>query len=287
MKYQAIRNYVDRFDVRLMCRALQVSHGGYYEWLKRPESARARQNRALLVEIRAAHERSHRNYGSPRITRELRQRGRRCGKNRVARLMRAHGLRAKRVKRWRATTQSNHRLAVAANTLARQFTVSRPNQVWAADISYLWTEEGWLYLAVVLDLYSRAVIGWAMGPYLTTQLATGALKMALRHRTPERGLLHHSDRGVQYAARDYQRLLEEHGIACSMSRKGNCWDNACVESFFSTLKVEHVYHQRYATREQAKHDVFRWIELIYNRQRRHSTLGYRSPAEFEAMREIA
>lgn len=287
MKYRAMKDHAVRFDVRLMCRALGVSASGYYQWLKSPECARARENRALVVEIRAAHERSQRNYGSPRITHELRQSGRCCGKNRIARLMRAYGIRAKRLKQWRATTQSNHRLPVASNTLERQFTVSRPNQVWAADISYLWTEEGWLYLAVVLDLYSRAVVGWAMAPYLTTQLATKALEMAVARRNPAPGLLHHSDRGVQYAAQDYQRLLAHHGITCSMSRKGNCWDNACVESFFSTLKLEHVYHHRYVTREQAKHDVFGWIELIYNRQRRHSTLGYRSPAEFERVRQIA
>jgi putative transposase len=265
MKYRAIKDHAGRFDIRRMCRALEVSASGYYAWLKRPQSARHRQNRALLVEIRAAHERSQRNYGSPRITRELRALGRSCSENRIARLMRAQGIRAKRVKRWRATTRSDHKLPVAANTLKRQFTVSAPNQVWASDISYLWTEEGWLYLAVVLDLYSRAIVGWAMAPRLTAQLAMDALEMALARRKPERGLLHHSDRGVQYAARDYQRLLQEHGMVCSMS----------------------VYHQRYATREQAKHDVFRWIELIYNRQRRHSTLGYRSPAEFEAMRNVA
>ncbi len=287
MKYRAMKDHAARFDVRLMCRTLQVAASGYYAWLKRPECARARENRALVVEIRAAHERSRRDYGSPRITHELREAGRRCGENRIARLMRVHGIRAKRVRRWRATTQSNHRLPVATNTLDRQFSVSRPNQVWAADISYLWTEEGWVYLAVVLDLYSRAVVGWAMAPYLTAQLATKALEMALARRNPARGLLHHSDRGVQYAAHDYQRLLAHHGITCSMSRKGNCWDNACVESFFSTLKLEHVYHHRYVTREQAKHDVFGWIELTYNRQRRHSKLGYRSPAEFERMGYIA
>lgn len=287
MKYRAMKDHAARFDIRLMCRTLQVCASGYYAWLKRPESARARENRALVVEIRAAHERSQRNYGSPRITHELREAGRRCGKNRIARLMRAHDIRAKRVRKWRATTQSDHRLPVASNTLDRQFTVSRPNQVWAADISYLWTEEGWLYLAVVLDLHSRAVVGWAMAPYLTAQLAIKALEMALARRKPAPGLLHHSDRGVQYAAHDYQRLLKRHGITCSMSRRGNCWDNACVESFFSTLKLEHVYHRRYMTREQAKHDLFGWIELIYNRQRRHSKLGYRSPAEFERMAKIA
>jgi transposase InsO family protein len=287
MRYRAIQDHADRFDVRLMCRALQVWPSGYYAWLNRPECERARRNRALLVQIRAAHERSQGNYGSPRITEELKAAGTRCGKHRVARLMRVHGLRAKRARKYRVTTHSQHRLPVAVNVLDRQFTVQRPNEVWAADISYLWTDEGWLYLAVVLDLYSRTVIGWSMGTTLVTQLTTDALSMALFRRRPRAGLVHHSDRGVQYASDDYQRLLRKHGITCSMSRKGNCWDNACVESFFSTLKLERVYQQHYATRDAAKRDIFQWIEVIYNRQRRHSALGYRSPAEFEAMQNVA
>lgn len=287
MKYRAIKDHADRFAVRLMCRALKVAPAGYYAWRTRPQSKRTKTNRRLLVDIRAFHERSDRTYGSPRITRDLREAGYRCGENRIARLMRANGIRAKTVKKWRATTNSRHTLPVTENTLNRAFAVHAPNRVWAGDISYLWTEEGWLYLAVVLDLYSRAVIGWAMGPRLTASLATDALTMALWRRKPAGGLLHHSDRGVQYAAADYQRLLGEHGIACSMSRKGNCWDNAVVESFFRTLKVERVYHRRYLTREEAKQDVFQWIEVFYNRQRRHSTLGYRSPAEFEAMKKVA
>jgi len=287
VKYRAIKDHADRFKVRLMCRALNVSAAGYYDWLGRPQSVRTQHNRRLMVAIRACHARSQRNYGSPRITRDLREAGERCSENRVARLMRVHGVRAKRVKKWRATTQSRHALPVANNTLGRRFDVNAANQVWASDISYLWTDEGWMYLAVVLDLYSRAVIGFSMQAHLNAALATEALQMALWRRKPQSGLLHHSDRGVQYAAADYQRLLAEHGIECSMSRKGNCWDNACVESFFSTLKLERVYHQRYRTREEAKRDVFEWIEVIYNRQRRHSTLGYRSPAQFEAMADVA
>ena len=207
--------------------------------------------------------------------------------HRVAPLMRAHGIRAKTVKKWRATTDSSHQLPVAANNLDRQFAVTAPNRVWAGDITYLWTDEGWLYLAVVLDLYSRAVIGWAMGPRLTASLATDALTMALWRRKPLPGLTHHSDRGVQYASRDYQKRLAQAGIRCSMSRKGNCWDNACVESFFATLKKELIHDVRYATREDAKQDIFEWIEAFYNRQRRHTTLGYRSPAEFEAITKVA
>lgn len=287
MKYRAMKDHADRFAVRLMCRALKASSAGYYAWRTRPESQRTKTNRRLLVDIRAFHARSDRTYGSPRITFDLRESGQDVSENRVARLMRAHDIRAKTVKKWRATTNSKHVLPVADNVLDRQFTVTASNRVWAGDITYLWTDAGWLYLAVVLDLYSRAVIGWAMGPRLTAQLARDALTMALWRRKPAAGLLHHSDRGVQYAAHEYQRVLGEHGIACSMSRKGNCWDNACVESFFRTLKVERVYHRRYATREEAKQDVFQWIEVFYNRQRRHSTLGYRSPAEFEAMKKVA
>ena len=287
MRYRAIKDHADRFPIRLMCRALKVSSAGYYAWHERPESARASANRGLLTEIRAIHQESRRTYGSPSIWHALRSRGRCVGEKRVARLMRAEGIRAKTVKKWRATTDSGHKLPVAGNTLDRRFAVSTPNRVWAGDITYVWTDEGWLYLAVVLDLFSRAVIGWAMSARLTADLASAALTMALRRRQPGQGLLHHSDRGIQYASGDYQRLLGEHGIACSMSRKGNCWDNACVESFFGTFKKELIHDQRYASREEAKQDVFEWIEVFYNRLRRHSTLGYRSPAEFEAMREVA
>jgi transposase InsO family protein len=287
MKYRAIKDNAGRFAVNLMCSALEVSTSGYYAWLSRPESARAQANRQLLDRIREAHQRSRRCYGSPRITQELRAAGHCVGENRVARLMRAAQIRAKSARKWRATTKSSHRLPVAENTLKRAFSVRQPDRLWAADISYVWTAEGWLYLAVVLDLYSRAVIGWAMGERLTTELATEALTMALWRRKPTGTLLHHSDRGIQYAAGDYQRLLAKHGIACSMSRKGNCWDNAVVESFFHTLKVELVHHRRYLTRGEARQDIFEWIEVFYNRQRRHSTLGYRSPAEFEAMSKVA
>ena len=287
MRYRAIRDHVDRFAIRLMCRALKVSSAGYYAWVTRPESERTKSNRRLLVEIRAIHTESRRTYGSPSIWDRLQKRGQGVGKHRVARLMRANGIRAKTVTKWRATTDSQHKLPVAANTLDRQFAVTAPNRVWAGDITYLWTDEGWLYLAVVLDLYSRAVIGWAMSSRLTAALAREALTMALWRRKPEPGLLHHSDRGVQYASGDYQQALNDAGIHCSMSRKGNCWDNAVVESFFGTLKKELIHDQRYATREAATQDVFEWIEVFYNRQRRHTTLGYRSPAEFEAMQKVA
>jgi transposase InsO family protein len=287
MRYRAIQEHDRRYPIRLMCRALAVSPAGYYAWARRPESDRSVHNRALLSAIRVIHRESRETYGSPSIWDTLIKRGHGVGKHRIARLMRVEGIRAKTVKRWRATTQSNHRLPIAENTLNRQFTVEHPNRVWAGDITHVWTTEGWLYLAVVLDLYSRTVIGWAMGHRLTVDLAEHALTMALANRTPTTGLLHHSDRGSQYAAMSYQQLLTTHGMTTSMSRRGNCWDNACVESFFGTLKRELVYHRHYATREEATQDIFEYIEVFYNRKRRHSTLGYDSPAEYEARTAVA
>ena len=287
MRYRAIQEHDRRYPIRLMCRALTVSPAGYYAWASRPESARSVHNRTLLSEIRVIHRESRETYGSPSIWDALMKRGHGVGEHRIARLMRAEGIRAKTVKKWRATTQSNHRLPVAENTLNRQFTAEPPNRVWAGDITYVWTTEGWLYLAVVLDLYSRAVIGWAMGHRLTVDLAEQALTMALANRKPKAGLLHHSDRGSQYAATAYQQLLTTHGMTGSMSRRGNCWDNACVESFFGTLKRELIYHRQYRTRDEATQDIFEYIEVFYNRLRRHSTLGYYSPAEFEARTAVA
>jgi len=237
--------------------------------------------------IRVIHRESRETYGSPSISDALIKRGHAVGKHRVARLMRRDGIRAKTVKKWRVTTDSDHMSPVATNTLNRQFQVERPNRVWAGDLTYVWPTEGWLYLAVMLDLYSRTVIGWAMGHRLTVELAEGALTMALANRKPSAGLLHHSDRGSQYAATSYQQLLTAHGMTISMSRRGNCWDNACVESFFGTLKRELVYHRHYATRDEATRDIFEYIEVFYNRRRRHSTLGYDSPAEFEARMAVA
>jgi transposase InsO family protein len=287
MRYRAIQENDRRFPIRLMCRALAVSPAGYYAWRDRPESRRSVHNRTLLSAIRVIHRESRETYGSPSIWDALSKQGHGVGENRIARLMRAEGIRAKTVKQWRATTQSSHRMPVAANVLDRQFSITRPNRVWAGDITYVWTTEGWLYLAVVLDLYSRAVIGWALEARLTGDLARQALTMAIHHRAPKSGLLHHSDRGSQYAATAYQQLLTTHGMTGSMSRRGNCWDNACVESFFGTLKRELIYHRRYRTREEATQDIFEYIEVFYNRLRRHSTLGYYSPAEFEARTAVA
>lgn len=278
-----MRDHQERVPVRVMCRALAVSPAGYYAWAARPESRRTVANRELVTMIRVIHAESRRTYGSPRVHAALQGLGQRVGEHRVARLMRRQGICAKTVKPWRATTDSAHSHPTAPNTLNRQFAVAAPNRVWAGDITYIWTAEGWLYLAVVLDLYSRMAIAWAMGSRLTETLATEALTMALGRRHPVGELLHHSDRGSQYAALLYRELLASHGITVSMSRRGNCWDNAVVESFFHTLKTELVSHRRYMTRAEAKQDIFEWLEVFYNRTRRHSTLGYRSPAEFEAM----
>ena len=278
-----MRDHEERVPVRVMCRALAVSPAGYYAWAARPESRRTAANRRLVTMIRAIHTESRNTYGSPRIHATLQAQGQRIGEHRVARLMRLSAIRAKTVKQWRATTDSAHQYPVVPNTLNRQFAVAHPNQVWAGDITYVWTAEGWLYLAVVLDLYARRVIAWGMGSRLTQELATAALTMAMEHRRPTSGVLHHTDRGAQYAATLYREMLAGYGLTASMSRRGNCWDNAVVESFFHTLKTELVYHRRYIPREEARQDIFEWIEGFDNRPRRHSTLGNRSPAEFEAM----
>ena len=265
----------------MMCRQLRVSRSGFYTWRKRPEAKRIRQDRKLVVEIRAVHEENRRVYGSPRIHAELRTRGYCIGHNRVARLMRQNGIQARRRRRFRRTTDSKHRLPVAPNVLARDFVCDRPNRKWAGDITYLRTKEGWLYLAVLLDLYSRHVVGWAASSRIDGKLTLGALKMALAARAPVAGLLHHSDRGKQYACEDYRGILRRRGIQCSMSRKGDCWDNAVVESFIGTLKTELAHHVSWRNRTEAVSDVFEYLEVFYNRKRRHSALGFLSPAEYE------
>lgn len=269
------------YPVTLMSRLLQVSRSGFYAWNKRAESARARSDRALLVDIKAAHHVSRGVYGSPRVHRELLAQGHTVGRGRVARVMRENGLRGKRKRRFRNTTQSNHRHPVAPNVLDREFTVAQPNAAWVGDITYVWTLEGWLYLSVIIDLYSRRVVGWAMSNRIDQALTLRALGMALNACEPGAGLIHHTDRGSQYAANDYRKLLDARGITCSMSRKGNCWDNAVAESFFATLKVEFVHETLFPTRAQATREIFEYIEVFYNRVRRHSSLDYVSPMEFE------
>ena len=268
-----------------MCRVLEVSRSGFYAAERRALSARATENQSLQMMIGAIHETSRGTYGSPRIHRELRAKGRPCGRNRIARLMRESGLRAKTKRRYRPlTTNSKHEYGVAENVLRRRFgikDVGGINRVWCGDITYIRTGEGWLYLAVLLDLGSRMVVGWAMRDSLEADLSVEALQMALARRQPETGLLHHSDRGVQYAALDYRELLTAHQMTCSMSRRANCYDNAVAESFFATLRWELLDRREWPTRAAARTAIFEYIEVWYNRQRRHSTLGYLSPWQYE------
>lgn len=264
-----------------MFKAMEVGRSGFYAWLYRPESPRSVENRRLLVEIKAVHTQSRRTYGSPRIHAELRAKGLVYGKHKVARLMREHQIVTVHKRKFKTTTDSKHHFPVAENKLARRFAVTASNRSWVSDITYVPTREGWLYLAVTLDLFHRQVVGWGMAHQIDRKLVMDAFTMALKRQSPDMGLLHHSDRGSQYASADFQSLLVANGVQCSMSRKGNCWDNAVAESFFHTLKVELVYHRRYQTRKEAREDIFEYIEVFYNRQRRHSSLGYLSPAEFE------
>lgn len=281
MRYGFIRDHRREFRVWKMCEVLSVSKSGYYAWLNRPESNRAREERILLSLIRMVYARHQKRYGSPRIADTLCDEGYRVKKSRIARIMRDNGIRARGKRKFRVTTNARHHLPVAENLLDRQFNVTTPNRVWVADLTYIRTGEGWLYLAAVMDLYSRRIVGWAMRTRITSELTLEALHQALGRRTVHPGLLHHSDRGSQYAAGTYQQLLERHGITVSMSRKGDCWDNAPMESFFATLKTELVHQETFLTREEARGKIFAYIEAYYNRKRRHSTLGYKSPVDFE------
>lgn len=282
MIFSFMRQHESEFPIAVMCDVLAVSRSGYYAWLNKPESRQKQANTKLLEKIRTVYHNSRDTYGSPRIYQALKEQDIPCSENRVARLMREDGLRAKMKRRFKATTNSKHNLPVAPNLLQRDFSPAEPNQVWAGDITYIWTTEGWLYLAVVIDLYSRSVVGWAMDKRMTRQLVIDALAMATQRRRPSPGIIFHSDRGSQYASADYQSLLVKYGIHCSMSRKGDCWDNAPVESFFGSLKQELVFHQRYPTRFHARQSIFDYIERFYNRHRLHSTLGYKSPVNYEA-----
>jgi putative transposase len=283
VRFEAIEVEKANYPIALMCRVLEVSRAGYYASRRRPESRRVRANRQLVARIREVYEESRRTYGSPRVHAELRVDGHEVGRHRVARLMRTEGLIARAKRRFRVTTQSNHKEPVARNVLSRNFDVSEPNRVWTGDITYLPTADGWLYLAVLLDLCSKAVVGWAMSEELDASVVLAALRMALERRRPAAGLLHHTDRGVQYACESYRAALAANGLIPSMSRKGNCWDNAPTESFFSTLKVELVRGRVFPSRTVARTEVFEYVEAFYNRTRRHSSLGYVSPAEFEKL----
>ncbi len=280
-----IERHCRRLGVRRMCSVLGVSRSGFYAWRGRPESERNRQDRRLKVEIRAYYRASRCKYGSPMIWRDLREAGIRISEKRVARLMREDGLSSRKRRRFVVTTDSSHSEAVAPNVLDRAFKVENLDTVWVGDITYIATREGWLYLAILLDLCSRKVVGWSTSESLAEELTLEALDRALLERQPKAGLLHHSDRGSQYASYEYQKKLKKRGVVPSMSRKGNCWDNACAESFFSTLKREAIPDEGFVTRDQARAALFDWIEVVYNRARRHSSVGHVSPVAYEAKRQ--
>jgi transposase InsO family protein len=282
MRFRFIEDRCADYPVTIMCGALGVSPAGYYAWRSRPESKRSAANRGLLSDIKQAHRDNRGCYGSPRIHALLRAQGRGVSRGRIERLMRRHGIRAimARPRRVR-TTDSHHDLPIAPNLLERSFIADAPNQIWLADITYIETDQGWLYLAAIMDLHSRRIVGWAMRDHLRTELPLAALRMAIQTRRPAAGLLHHSDRGVQYASGDYRCALRSAGIEASMSRKADCYDNAPMESFFHTLKTELVHHRRYATSAEAQRDIFAYIEGFYNRTRLHSAIGYISPIEME------
>ena len=285
MRYAFIEEYRNQFRVSTMCRVLRASRGGFYEWLVRPKSAQKQRDGELRLKIAVIHNDSKKRYGSPRVHAKLRENGESCGRKRVARLMREQQLAGRRRKRFiPKTTDSDHKEPIAANVLNRRFSpeeIAAPNRCWAGDITYIWTAEGWLYLAIVLDLFSRMAIGWSMSHSMKTRFVLDALQMAIDRRGNPDGVLWHSDRGVQYADELTRALAKEHGIKCSMSRKGNCWDNAVVESFWASLKAELFADYTPATREEARSMIFEWIEIWYNRQRLHSTLGYLTPERFE------
>ncbi len=282
-----MRDHAREHKVARLCRVLGVSRSGYYAWQKRAPSRRAQRDGELLAQIREAHAKSRRTYGSPRVHAELRARGVRCSRKRVARLMRTAGLSARRVRRKAVTTDSKHDQPVAPNLLGRDFSAPAPDLRWAADITYVPTAEGWLYLAVILDLFSRRVVGHACAATLATALVAEALALACGRRRVNTDLVHHSDRGSQYASAEYRARLAQAGAQASMSRRGDCYDNAVVESFFGTLKTELIHNRRYATRAEARADIFEYVEVFYNRERRHSTLGYLSPAEYEVRHAAA
>ena len=284
MKFAFIKQHLAaEFPVDVCCDVLEVSRSGYYAWSRRPPSARAERREALAAKIEAVHGQNRRVYGSPRVCRALNAQGERVCENTVADIMKERQIRARRKRTFvPRTTDSAHQQPLADNVLARQFDAPRPDRKWAVDITYIPTDEGWLYLAGVIDLCSRRVVGWSMADHMRVELVSDALGMAVARRDPGAGLLHHSDRGSQYASDDYQHLLRSHGMEASMSGRGDCWDNAVMESFWATLKNELVNHERYATREQARASIFEYIEVFYNRQRLHSSLGYVSPETFEA-----
>ena len=281
MKYQFIKDNSSGFSVEGMAAALNVSRSGYYAWLSRPRSRRAEDNIRLDVEIKSVYERSQRRYGSVKITRELLKRGKKYSRNRVASRMREMGVASKARKKFKATTHSKHNYPVAPNLLNRNFTASAPNEVWVSDITYIRTKSGWSYLTVFIDLFSRIVTGWAISTSLNHEMVLEAFQKAFWRRKPGKGLIVHSDQGVQYACDEFRKTLKKHGFIQSMSRKGDCWDNAVAESFFKTVKTEWAYHIDFQDIHHVKREAFEYLEMFYNRERLHATLAYQSPAEYE------
>ncbi len=282
MRFAWIEEHQAKWPVAVQCEVLDVSRSGFFAWRRRPTSGQSQRRESLRSEIEAIHRESRKDvYGSPRIHQELTARGRRCNVKTVARIMKERGIRAKTARKFKVTTDSKHNRPVAPNVLDRTFEQTAANRAWVSDITYVPTREGWLYLAVVEDLYTRKIVGWSMSDRLTSRLVVDALEMAIERQLPCAGLLSHSDRGSQYASEHYQDLLKRQGITCSMSRRGDCWDNAPMESFFATLKKELVHFEDYTTRSEARQSLFEYIETFYNRVRRHSALGYKSPTEFE------
>jgi putative transposase len=281
VKYGFIRAHQEEFSLSRMCAVLKVSRNGYYDWRDRPESKRSKEDRAVLRQIRAVHDRSRQAYGALKTWRELKAEGFKWGRHRVARLRREAGIEARRKRRFRITTQSRAGVVAAKNRLKQRFEAKTVNQVWVGDITFVPTAAGWLYLAVLVDLYSRRVVGWAMSERIDQQLVLDALNMALLQRRVKPGLIHHTDQGRQYSSTAYQTVLERHGMIASMSRRGNCYDNAVAESFFSSLKNELVHHNSFQTRDEARTAIFEYIEVFYNRQRRHQSLDYVSPVDYE------
>lgn len=286
MKYQFIADHQDVFRVTVMCEALNIKRSSYYDWKLRAESKRARQDRTLIEKIRRIHTASRENNGARKTWRALRATGETCGLHRVERLRRKSGIEAKRRRLFRASNTGRYGEACADNVLNRQFTVKQPDRAWVGDITFVYTRKGTLFLAVVIDLYSRQVVGWSMANKQDRYLVKDALLMAIEAREPKPGLIHHTDRGIQYTCSEYQALLGMHGMVPSLSRKGNCHDNAVAESFFSHLKNELIYHCDFHDREQARLAIFDYIEVFYNRQRLHQTLNYKTPVEYEMM-EVA
>lgn len=270
-----------------MCRILEVSRSGYYAWHRRVPSRRQLESVRLDMEIRAVYQAHKGRPGSPKIASELQERGIKVSRNRVARRMRRMGLKSRTRRKFRVTTDSRHKYPVASNLLQRDFSSDRPNRVWVSDITYVWTREGWLYLTVFIDLFSRSVVGWSVSASLGHEMVVNALKRAVRRRQPPKGLIIHSDRGVQYACGGFRQVLDHHGFVQSMSRKGDCWDNAVAESFFKTIKTELIYQNTFFTRDQARQQIFEYIESYYNGIRRHSTLGYKTPIQYERLKNVA